>query len=175
MDRMYSRTWMRGISLGGLLSASLLSITSQAGIIEHREYSGDAQGLIFVQDTNQEWLNLQFTDGQSQSWAETTYTPEGFRVAEMADLTNLFNALGIAEKHEANCTKFNDVPVNNQFRCSHNKINKTLAGESKYSQPLFNWFSVTHEVGATIDYIFASYMRDDDCGHSGALYPGDAE
>ena len=56
MDRMYSRTWMRGISLGGLLSASLLSINSQAGIIEHREYSGDAQGLIFVQDTNQEWF-----------------------------------------------------------------------------------------------------------------------
>ena len=58
----------------------------------------------------------------------------------MADLTNLFNALGIAEKHEANCTKFNDVPVNNQFRCSHNKINKTLAGESKYSQPLSTGF-----------------------------------
>ncbi len=177
MDSLFRNKLVRGLSFCGLVSTSLFTTSTYAGLIEHRLYDGQADGLVYVGDLNQEWLNFQFTTNMTQSDALASYSVEGFRVAEMHELTDLFDAFSMERKngvYEADAgldsksgiceDLINNDPLKSfdeyqRQHCTHNNEDNS-GGAAGYTDALFNWFSPTRVASALDHQILATYQYD---------------
>ncbi len=85
-----------------------------AGIVEYRSYNGDSDGIIYIEDTGYEWLNLSFTDGMSFNTALSTYSPDGFFSPDITVISTMLTALGVAPSSDGVCPYLSD-----QALCTH--------------------------------------------------------
>lgn len=140
---------MKRLIMGFYLSLFLgaTAFSTEAGLIEHRSFAGNSDGLIYIADVNQEWINLDLTVGKSMNESLAMYASLGFYAPDITQVSAMLRALGISDNPG---TCLGAVPTG---LCTHDTSAVQIAD---YSDPLFTWFNTT---GGTVDRpdIFANY------------------
>lgn len=82
---------MKIIKLTKVLFLCLFLTNAQAGIIELRDFNGNSDALVYVEDLNLEFLTLENTAGLTVSQAESQFA--GFGIVSFAIVNELFEIL----------------------------------------------------------------------------------